>query len=306
MKQLAPIIVFCYNRPWHTEQTLRALAQNELASESVLYIFSDGPKIDATDEQVQKIADVRKVISSISGFKEIHIQNSDTNKGLADSIIDGVTNVVNQYEKVIVLEDDIITTKGFLKFMNEALTMYLHDERVMHICAYMWPHRRWLPETFFYEVPYPGGGWATWKRAWQHYNNDTEYLYNYYKDKWDIFNKFGSNVLQKQLEENYNGTLKTWFIKWHAVMLQRDALTLYPHRSLTHNTGFDDSGSNCYSTTKFDNSKLANNIKVKRIPIRENKLAAHTIFDFYQGHWYNRRRRLKMLKQLWSFFHMIR
>lgn len=303
MTNLAPIIVFCYNRPWHVEQTLEALSRNELADQSVLYIYCDGPKADASKEMRQKMAEVRQVVRKRQWCKEVHIVESEENKGLAANIVDAVTEIVNQYGRVITLEDDIITSVGYLRFMNDALEIYKDDEQVMHISGYMWPHRGKLAETFFYEVPYPGGGWATWQRAWKHYTDDVKPLYDYWCIRWNEFNKFGGDYLQSQLEKNYRGVMKTWFIKWHAVMLQRGAFTLYPGQSLTNNIGFDEQATNCYTTDKFDVVPV-DYIEVKRRPIKENKCAAREIYAFYQGRWYNRRRRTKLINKILSFFHL--
>lgn len=303
MTNLAPIIVFCYNRPDHLEQTLEALSRNDLADQSTLYIYCDGPKEGASEEMRQKIADVRQVARKRQWCKEVHVVEREENVGLMNNIVGAVTEIVNQYGRVITMEDDIITSKGYLRFMNEALELYKDDEQVMHISGYMWPHKHRLPDTFFYEVPYPGGGWATWQRAWKHYTDDTKPLYDYWCTRWDEFNKFGGDYLQLQLEKNYRGTMKTWFIKWHAVMLMRGALTLFPGQSLTNNIGFDDQATNCYTTGKFDVVPV-DYVKVERIPIKENKRAAREIYAFYQGRWYNKRRRTQLINKVLSFLHL--
>lgn len=303
MITLAPIIVFCYNRPNHLEQTLEALSRNELANQSTLYIYCDGPKNGASDEMLQKIADVRQVVRKRQWCRDVQVVERKHNVGLMNNIVGAVTEIVNQYGRVITMEDDIITSKGYLRFMNETLELYKDDEQVMHISGYMWPHKRRLPNTFFYEVPYPGGGWATWQRAWKHYTDDTKSLYDYWCSRWDEFNKFGDNYLQKQLEANYFGTMKTWFIKWHAVMLQRGAMTLYPGQSLTNNIGFDNQATNCFATTQFDVVPV-DYVCVKRQTIKENKRAACEIYAFYQGRWYNRRRRTRLINKVLAFLHL--
>lgn len=287
MNQLSPIIVFCYNRPWHVEQTLSALSKNELAEQSVLYIYCDGPKTDATDEQIEKINEVRKIVRKHQWCKEVYIIESDKNKGLADSIIGGVTDIVNQYGKVIVLEDDIVTSKGFLLYMNDALNFYENNERVMHITGYMYPHKQKLPDTFFYSVPLPWG-WGTWKRAWKHFRNDADYFYNYFEEhkQWDKFNKFGGKYLQKQLKANVDRILKTWFVKWHATLLLLEGLTLYPNHSLVNNIGFDETGTNCTPMTKFNIENPAEIINVEKIELSQSKKAAKIIVRFYQGRLY--------------------
>ena len=303
MNNLAPIIVFCYNRPNHLEQTLEALSRNEFADQSTLYIYCDGPRDEASEEMRQKIAAVRQIARKRQWCRDVQVVERKHNVGLMNNIVGAVTEIVNQYGRVITMEDDIITSKGYLRFMNEALELYKNDEQVMHISGYMWPHKRRLPDTFFYEVPYPGGGWATWKRAWKHYTNDTKSLYDYWCTRWGEFNKFGDNYLQKQLEANYFGTMKTWFIKWHAVMLQRGAMTLYPGQSLTNNIGFDDQATNCFATTQFDVVPV-DQVSVTRQSIKENKRAAREIYAFYQGRWYNRRRRTRLLNKVLAFFHL--
>ncbi len=296
---LAPIVIFAYNRPDHLRRTLDALSKNDLASESVLYIFCDGKKQDATDEQSHRIAKNRDVAHQATGFKEVRVIERDHNIGLKDNIVSAVTEIVNQYGRIITLEDDIVTSFGFLRYMNDALELYAHEEKVMHISGYMWPHKGHLPETFFYEVPCPWG-WATWQRAWKYYNDDADFLYHIWEQDWARFNKFGSDYLQKQLKQNYQGTISTWFIKWHAVLLLRNALTLYPHTSLVNNIGFDDDSTNCYATNKFDIKELAEYVEVKPIAFCENKKASRFIYDFYQGHWYNRRRRKALIRKLYG------
>ena len=292
---LAPIVIFSYNRPCHLRRTIDALSRNDLAVESDLFIYCDGAKSNASEDQLEAIARNRCVANEAQGFRSLHVVERESNHGLANNIIHAVTEIVNLYGKIITLEDDVITSVGYLRFMNDALDLYENDEKVMHISGYMYPHRGHLPETFFYEVPYPGGGWATWKRAWSHFSNNIDELYDYWSHRWKEFNKFGGDYLQKQLENNKNGSLYTWFIKWHAVVLRMDGLTLYPYKSMTNNIGFDNSGSNCGISTNFDIKHPADYVVVKRRPIRENKKAARIIYHFYSGHWYSKRYRQKWL-----------
>ena len=294
---LAPIIIFAYNRPGHLKRTLEALAKNDLAKESVLYIYCDGSKVDATEAQRQKVAENREVAHCATGFKEVCVVERENNVGLKDNIIGAVTEIVNQYGRVITLEDDVVTSVGFLKYMNDALTLYADEEKVMHISGYMYPHKSRLPETFFYPVPYPGGGWATWQRAWKQYNDNARDLYDYWQNKWDVFDVYGGDYLSKQLKRNYEGTLRTWFVKWYAVMRKQNALTLYPGHSLTNNIGFDSQATNCYTTTKFD-VVPRDYVKVERTALSVNRKASRLIYDFYQGHWYNKRRRKALVKRI--------
>ena len=294
---LAPIIIFSYDRPNHLQRTLDALAKNEYANQSLLFIYCDGAKEGAPDDQIKRIDENRRVAHTAFGFKSLMVIERSQNVGLKANIVGAVTEIVSRYGRVITLEDDIVTSPGFLRFMNEALEMYEYDTQVMHVSGYMWPHRWPMPETFFYEVPYPGGGWATWARAWKYYDDDAAKLYHRWENNWDEFNQFGGDYLQKQLVANYEGKMNTWFIKWHAVMLERSGLTLYPGKSLTNNIGFDNSATNSCITNKFDVTPVES-IKVKRMPIRECRMAAHEIYAFYQGRWYNKRRREALLKKI--------
>ena len=294
----APIIIFTYNRPDHLKRTLDALSRNPLSRESVLYIFCDGAKDDDSDTNKERIERTRLIAHGVEGFKNVHVMERERNYGLARNIVDAVTRIVNEYGRVITLEDDVVTSSGFLRYMNDALETYKDEDKVMHISAYMYPHKGRLPETFFFPVPYPGGGWATWARAWKYYNDDTKALYEQWKNRWNEFDVLGGDYLSKQLIANYNGTLRTWFVKWHAVMMSRNALTLYPHQSLTNNIGFDNQGTNCSPTTKFDVEELADSVRVDKVPVKVNRKASRIIYDFYQGHWYNKRRRKAMVQRI--------
>ena len=182
---LAPIVIFSYDRPDHLRQTLDALAKNDLANESELFVYCDGAKerskvsgerLAEYDSYLTRIEENRKVAHGASGFKFVKVIEREKNIGLKANIVGAVTEILNQYGRVITLEDDIVTSPGYLRFMNEALEIYKDDEKVMHISGYMWPHKLPLPETFFYEVPYPGGGWATWARAWKYYDDDANLI----------------------------------------------------------------------------------------------------------------------------------
>lgn len=297
---LSPIIVFAYNRPDHLKRTLDALAKNELAKESTLYIYCDGPKSDASAEQLAQIQKVREVSQSARGYKEVHVQCSEKNKGLANSIIGGVSEIVEQYGRVIVLEDDLLTSPYFLTYMNRALELYADEDRVMHVSAYMWPHRGSLPDTFFCDIP-NSWGWATWSRAWKYFRNDSDFLYHMFEHRWEEFNKLGGDFLQKQLVDNYNGRISTWYIKWYSMILLRNGLTLYPGTSLIGHIGMDGSGTNCSSSSSFNETHLAQELKMEKLSLEINKRAGNEMYAFYQGRWYNKRRRKKLMHDVLRF-----
>ena len=165
---LAPIVLFAYNRLEHLKKTINALQKNILALDSELYIFSDGAKNEETLQQINK---VREYIKTITGFKSITIIERKENLGLANSIISGVTEIVNKYGKIIVLEDDMVTSRHFLKYMNDALDYYENENRVIGIHGYIYPVKKELPNTFFIKGA-DCWGWATWKRGWDLFEHD--------------------------------------------------------------------------------------------------------------------------------------
>ena len=281
---LAPIVLFVYNRPSHTRKTLEALMDNDLAELSVLYIYCDGPKVESSKDEIERINEVRSVVNSKQWCHNVVVIEKQENIGLANSIKLGVTEVVNKHGNVIVLEDDIVTSSGFLKFMNDALTFYKSNEKVMHISGYMYPNNEVLPDTFFYNVPLCWG-WATWKNCWDFFIDDSKYLWNKIQEKELLadFDKFGSNYLSSQLANNISGKLNTWFIKWHASVLLKGGYTLYPKMSLVDNIGFDNTGVHNSYHPEFKNSTLAASIYVNKIDLIQNKKADRIIKTFYSN-----------------------
>ena len=307
MAELAPIIVFAYNRPDHLYRTLEALAKNDLAEESELFVYCDGPKQDASETVQNDIERTRRIAKGFSGFKKIQVIEREGNVGLMENIVGGVTEIVNRFGRVIVFEDDMLTSPGTLRYFNDALETYKDDEKVMHVVSYMFPHKYPLPETFFYQVPYPGGGWATWQRAWKLYPRDIEDLYNYWKNDWVKFNYWNHDGrdLVDQLVNNYKGSLRTWFVRWYAEMFRLGGLALYPKKSLVTNIGFDGTGDNCHKLehNPYWIDHLAKRIRVRhKRNIKESKWAAREIYAFHSGYWYNRRRRNKFFRKVKALF----
>lgn len=279
---LAPIILFVYNRPWHTRQTLEALTRNYLADLSELFIYSDGPKSNASQEDILRIDEVRKIVREKQWCKENHIFESETNKGLADSIINGVTEIVNRYGKIIVLEDDIVTSTGFLSYMNDALQVYQHKEQVMHISGYMYPVEIELPQTYFFNTA-SCWGWATWERAWKKFNTDTISLLKQIHSKRQIkkFNIENGYDFYDQLKANADGRLNTWAIKWYSTIFLNKGYSLHPYPSLVTNIGNDGKGEHCSISDSYNWKLLPDSIIVKEIRIHESKLARKAFKEFF-------------------------
>lgn len=255
--EYAPIVLFIYNRAEHTQKTLEALAQNILADQSDLFIFADGPKENASEEQLLKIKKTREVAKSQKWCKEVTVIESEKNKGLAASVIAGVTEIVNKYGSVIVLEDDLITSPYFLKYMNDALNVYKDEEKVACIHGYVEEHTKKLPETFFLKGA-DCWGWATWKRAWDIFNpNGKELLEQLHANKCEKhFNFDNTFPYVKMLEEQIAGKINSWAIRWLSSAYLNDMYCLYPNKSLVINDGFDGSGIHC-GEMSFLQNKLA-------------------------------------------------
>lgn len=241
MTMPTPIALFVYNRPMHTRQTVEALKKNELSISSDLYIFSDAAK---SEIQVEAVREVRYYIRKIDGFNSVTIVERESNFGLASSIIDGVTSVVNKYGRIIVIEDDLITSPYFLEYMNRALEKFSNDEQVMQISGYMFPGETKTVEDSFFLPITTSWGWGTWQRAWKHFDPDArgyEELKKY-RSRRQAFDLDGSYPYFKMLELQLHGKVDSWAIRWWLSVFLRNGLVLYPRHSLVDNIGFDGSG----------------------------------------------------------------
>jgi len=262
----APIVLFVYNRPWHTRRTVEALRKNALARKSDLFIFSDAAKSEVDAESV---AEVRAFIWQIDGFKTLSIVERDANLGLAKSIINGVTTVVNQFGCVIVIEDDLVTSPYFLQFMNDGLCIYEKEENVASIHGYVYPIVG-LPETFFL-MGADCWGWATWKDRWAMFEPDGEKLLNELKRR-DVTRRFDFNGVYPftlMLANQISGNNDSWAIRWHASAFIKGKFTLYPGRTLVQNIGLDGSGTHCGKTGAFPVDLETVPVRVEPIPVVE-------------------------------------
>lgn len=286
MNTLAPIVLFVYNRPWHTRETLEALSKNILADESKLYIYADGPKENATEEQLQKIKEVRILIREKKWCREVEIIEREKNMGVDSSIITGITDIVNRFEKIIVLEDDLITSVGFLKYMNEALTLYEQDNEVMVVSGYNFPTRNNLPETFFLYGGTNPWGWGTWKRSWINFIPDSKYLYNNITrlsaQRVRQFNFNNSFDYLGMLRHSIDSENKPYDIRWYASVFLNEGFGLWPAKSLVQNIGHDNSGIHCNATNIYYHNDLAEFVNVKRQEVKHNEIAYKQVVRFYK------------------------
>lgn len=278
---LAPIVLFVYNRPLHMRQTIEALQKNELAEASELFIFLDGPK---SGDDKEKALETREYTKTISGFKRVNFVEREQHLGLANSIINGVTEIISKYGRIIVLEDDMVSSPYFLKFMNEALAFYKDDEKVVSIHGYIYPVNAQLPETFFLRGA-DCWGWATWKRGWDIFEPNGWILLHEIRKR-ELQKRFdinGAYPYTKMLEDQIRGKNDSWAIRWYASAFLKNKLTLHPGRTLIFNIGLDASGTHCSITTIYDAEVSKDPIAIKNIPVEENAVALVGIEKFLKS-----------------------
>lgn len=281
MNNLAPILLFVYDRPEHTRLCIESLQRNHLAEDSDLFIYADAAKNEIDQTNVDK---VRVYIHSINGFSSINIVERERNVGLANNVIDGVTQIVNQFGRVIVLEDDLILSPYFLQFMNDALEVYKNENRIGHIhaCEFFMDNK--LPDTFI--INWIGSwGWGTWDRAWKKFNPDGTALLKEIEERhlrksFDFNNAYG---FTKMLRNQIKGLNHSWAIRWNASLFLNDMYALNVGKSLVQNIGFDGSGTNCGSGNYVSSNLFMEKIEVQRIePIIENRYAHNSIEKYYR------------------------
>lgn len=238
------------------------MQKNALAKDSDLIIYSDAPK---KPEAADAVREVRAYLREIAGFKSVKIIERDKNWGLANSVIDGVTSVVNEYGRIIVLEDDLVVTPHFLDFMNRALDKYENEQQVIQISGYMFPVKLNIQDDALFLPLTTSWGWATWQRAWQLFDADAK---GYAQVKADLalrkrFNLDGAYDYFSMLEDQLAGRVDSWAIRWYLSMFLCNGLTLYPKQSMVANVGFDGSGMHCSSMESrfLHKENMAKNLK---------------------------------------------
>jgi len=266
---LSPICLFVYNRLSCLKKTIESLQNNELANKSILYIFSDGPR---TDNDINAVNQVRDYIKTIKGFFDIKIVDRSENIGLADNIINGVNQVVHSHGKIIVLEDDLVTGKYFLQFMNDSLKVYEKETKVISINGYSYFDSKGSDETYFLKTA-DNLGWGTWDRGWEIFEDNGQILLEKIKEK-ELefeFNRNNSYPFVEMLENQIKGLNDSWAIRWYASAFLNNKYTLYPKHSLVYHIGASKDATNY---TKRSNDPLDvplynGKIEVEKIKVQE-------------------------------------
>ena len=257
------------------------MQKNLLADESRLFIFSDAAKTPSDQARVEQ---VRQLVKEITGFKSVKIIERKHNLGLAESIISGVTQLVNEYGKVIVFEDDLLSSPFTLTYFNDALTRYANEEKVMHIGAYMYPIAdKNLPETFFYRAA-SSWGWATWARAWKDFEKDIDKLIPQFSaSAIKQFSIDGTMNFWRQVQEFKAGKNNSWAIRWYASVFLKGGLTLNPVKSLINNIGNDGSGVHSNPESMYQVKISQKLVKDFPIQIAEDAKAYQAIRNFLKN-----------------------
>ncbi|MEO8086129.1 MAG: glycosyltransferase family 2 protein [Bacteroidota bacterium] len=280
----APVALFVYNRPLHTRRTLMSLSNCSKAGDTDLFIFCDGLKAGASLQDKNAVEEVRQVVREKKWCRNIEIIESPVNKGLSRSVIAGVTDIVNRFGKIIVLEDDMEVSPYFLKYMNEGLTLYENDEKVISLTGYCWPVKEELPETFFLMGTYCWG-WATWKRGWDLFEADGRKLLQQLEERklTTLFDFDNSHFYTSMLRDQVEGRNDSWALPWYAIAFLKNKLTLIPGRSLVHNTGIDGTGVHSGESNEWKVTLSINPVEVNRIPVSDSLQGRQAVTSFFRS-----------------------
>lgn len=246
MQDLAPIVMFVYCRFAETKRTVESLQANHLSGESDIYIFSDGAK---SKKDEAKVEEVRTYLKGITGFKKVVINESNSNLGLANSVIGGVSNMFKQFDKLIVMEDDLVSSQNFLDFMNQALTFYENNSKVISLSGYTNDLKELnkMDTDFYYSERISSWGWGTWKSKWD--NIDWEVSdYDQYNTDNKLKRKFHkvSNDLPTMLKRQMNGEIDSWAVRWCFHQFMHNLYTVYPTKTKILNIGDGEDATHSY------------------------------------------------------------
>jgi len=277
----APIALFAYRRPEHLRRTVESLRANPEAAQTRLVVFCDAA---GRPEHEDGVAAVRAHLERLEGFAAVEIVHRPRNLGLAGNIIDGVGRLVEQCGRVIVVEDDLLVSPHFLRFMNDGLSLYAQEPRVASIHGYTYPVAQSLPETFFLRGA-DCWGWATWRRAWQHFRLDGAALLAELKDQGLLadFDLDGSYAYSRMLRDQIAGRNDSWAVRWHAACYLDNLLTLYPGRSLVHNIGNDASGTHGEDRDVYTQLPTPEPIAVSPLPLQPSDEARSAFVQYFRS-----------------------
>lgn len=262
---LAPIVLFTYKRYEHTKKVLDALNNNLLVENSELFIFCDGAKTEKDRADVEHTREIVKSFSTNNSFKKVEVYFSEKNSGLATSVINGVTEIINRYGKIIVLEDDLVTTSDFITYMNSALDFYEKNEKIWSISGFSFFDPKKFDYPYDIYMGYRGcsWGWATWKDRWDMVDWNVS---DYKKFKINPFlrHRFmvSGNDMPGMLDKQMRGFISSWAIRWCYQQNKLKMYTVFPKYTKIRNIGTDGSGTHSGNTRSYD-VDLVDNVSCK-------------------------------------------
>ena len=258
----APIILFAFNRLEAVMGTVESLLQNSEAKDSELFVFVDGPR-DHVPTDRDRVVAVREYVKTIQGFRQLTYTFAERNKGLGASVIAGVTQVISQYGRAIVLEDDLYVGKNFLAFMNQGLDRYESNKEVFSVCGYT--NRVARPQNYDYDayacVRSSSWGWGTWSDRWESVDWTLE-NWAECEAKAKAFNRWGGSDCFGMLRKWHEGKNQSWAIRFSYSQFVQGKVAIFPMVSKVINEGFDNQGTNCngWNRFKYDFDKSENKI----------------------------------------------
>lgn len=258
----SPVVIFGYNRLSHLKRTIDALADNMGAKNTEIFLFLDGFKGAEDKAQVESVHNFGKQLMLDERFEKVNVYIDERNKGLAKSVIQGVSSVIEKYGRVIVLEDDLLTSKDFLPFMNDCLNYYEHCDRIWSISGYTFnlPSLKKADSDVYFGYRAASWGWATWKNRWESIDWD---ICDYNKFRYNLiermrFNRGGTN-LSDMLDRQMVGDVNSWAVRWCYSQFKQDKLTVFPCKSKVLNIGQDGSGTHSNTIDQYDSSQFGEN-----------------------------------------------
>ncbi len=286
MTNPAPVAIFTYNRPEHLRQILSSLKANKEAGNTSLYLFSDGPK-NPGDEQ--RVGEVRQIIRQTKGFKEVHKVEQPHNKGLAASIIQGVSEVLSKHPSCIVLEDDLVVSRWFLRFMNQGLDQYYNHRDIFSISGYCPPIA--IPEAYPHQAFRFGRinswGWATWADRWQSIDWEVCDFEAFIRDKNGVrrLQKLGKDLPVMLLKQQM-GEINSWAVRFNQACFRSGQTNIYPVQSLVSNSGADGTGTHMRASRKFRVEMAPH--ALSPLPAEEHPGISRAFRNFYEPSLYRR------------------
>ena len=312
--KLAPIAFFCFNRADKTKTVLEELAKNDFAADSEIFIFCDGPR---NIKDLPALNEVYAVIDSCWGFKKIHVMKREINHGVQASIVGGINNVLTIFDSIIVVEDDIVTSKDFLNFSNRALNFYENEKDVWCVSGFNYPKNIVArPQNYSDDVFFVGGrnsawGWGTWRDRWQKIDFEIKDYAEFAKDKNQVkaFNRAGSNMFD-MLRMQKENRINTWDIQMSYAMFKNNGYTLHSIKPLVKNIGFDASATHTFSEIDVTNFEFEDfsNFKLKKLSeIKNNDSAEESYLAFHRDpfflmKWSRSKKKRKNFKWLFAGF----